>query len=742
MIFKNLWRRRMRSLLTLLGIAMGVAAVVGLNTMAAGIGKNYTTAVGMSNDLLVSQANAIDVAFSNLDEDLGLRIQAVAGVSVVEPGVYGWITTPDLPFFLIFGYDLGSTAIKHYRLVEGKPLTGPKQIIIGRRGVDSLKKGVGDTLRLNAVPYQIVGIYETGQAMEESGGVVGLEDAQDIVQKERKVSLFQVGVARGTDVDAIIERIAALDKNLMVATSSEYETNAQWTDLLSGYAWGISAIAILIGGLGMMNAMVMSVLERTREIGTLRAVGWSRGRVIRLILGEAFVLSCIGGFVGLGLGVLFADLASRIPGYGAMMEATATPKIFVQGMMTALCLGAVGGLYPAWTAANLQPVEALRYEGGGSGQIKGWLARIGSQSFRNLWRRRNRTLISATGIGIGVATLVMLGGLIDGVMTQLQALAGSTGPGNLTIMQRNVGDMSLSSLDERIVDLIEAMPEVKSVSPMVLGFIMTEEMPMFMLAGIDPNSAAMDYYKVKEGRLIQRPNEMLLGTLAAKTYKVGIGDTMTLFNNRYKIVGLIETGVAWEDGSGMLALREAERLFNRPRSVSFIFVDVKDPSQAEAVAAAINRRFPDARASLSSEFAEDTRDMQSAEGMTQGIGFLALLVGGIVVANTMMMSIYERTREIGTLRALGWRKEHILGQIVQESLLLCALSAVFGSLLGIVTMELIALAPVVSTFARPRWESATFTQAFVLTLLVGLIAGAYPAWRASRLQPVEALRYE
>ncbi len=98
---------------------------------------------------------------------------------------------------------------------------------------------------------------------------------------------------------------------------------------------------------------------------------------------------------------------------------------------------------------------------------------------------------------------------------------------------------------------------------------------------------------------------------------------------------------------------------------------------------AINRRFPEARASLSSEFAQSTNDLQSTMGMTEAIRWLALLVGGIVVANTMIMSIFERTREIGTLRALGWRRRRILRQILLESLLLCIVAAVLGSVIGV-----------------------------------------------------------
>ncbi len=279
MVLKNLLRRATRSILTVLGIAVGVAAVVALGAMADGIVKNYGNALGVSNDLLVTQANSYDVVFSNLDEALGDRIESIPDVTNVDAGVFGWIAVGDLPYFLVYGYEPGSTAMDHYKVVEGKPITGPKQIIIGRRASDALKKNVDDTLRVYGVPYRIVGIYETGQGMEESGGVVTLADSQTIAQKQRQVSLFQVGIHPSADIDVVIARIENLDSELTVSRASEYETSQQWTASLQGFAWGIAAIAILVGGLGMMSAMVMSVLERTREIGTLRAVGWSRGRV-------------------------------------------------------------------------------------------------------------------------------------------------------------------------------------------------------------------------------------------------------------------------------------------------------------------------------------------------------------------------------------------------------------------------------------------------------------------------------
>lgn len=742
MILHNLWRRFTRSILTILGIAVGVASVVSLGAMANGMADNYGNAIGISNDLVVTQKDAYDVVFSSLDEAFAQRMEAIADVSNVDPGVFSWIAFEETPYFLIYGYPPGSVAMDHYRIVEGKPVTGPGQIAIGRRGADALKRGVEDTLRINGVPYRIVGIYETGQGMEESGGVVVLEDAQNIAQKERKVSLFQVGLRKGASADAVIERIESLDKDVTVSTASGYSASEQWTDYLQGFAWGVSAIAILIGGLGMMSAMVMSVLERTREIGTLRAVGWSRWRVLRMILGEALLLSAVGGVGGVMLGTFLAWLVGQAPGVGMMLAGSVNPGLVMQGMVTALALGLIGGIYPAWTAANLQPVEALRYEGGGATEVKGVLARIGNQSFRNLWRRRNRTLLSAAGIGIGVGTLVMLGGLVQGLMGQLNSLAGSGGAGNITVMQREVADMSLSSLDERIVRQIGAMSEVKTVSPYVLAFITSPEMPMFLIGGLDPNSPAMRHYKLVEGRYVQRPTEIVIGSVAADVYKVGLDDTLTLNGNRYRIVGIFETGVAYEDGGGIVAMSEAQRLMGRPRSVSFIFVDVENPARAEQVVAMINERFPEARASISSEFAQNTNDMQTSMGMLNAIQMLALLIGGIVVANTMIMSIFERTREIGTLRAVGWRRRRILSQVLLESLFLCLVAAVIGSLLGVGVVTLIAQAPFASQFISATWSVDIFVTAFLTAAVLGILGGLYPAWRASKLEPAEALRYE
>jgi ABC-type antimicrobial peptide transport system permease subunit len=124
----------------------------------------------------------------------------------------------------------------------------------------------------------------------------------------------------------------------------------------------LTALTLLVGGIVMMNVMVMSVFERRQEIGVLRALGWRRRRVLRLVLAESLALSLLSGLLGLLIGVGLSLLFTLEPSTGAFLAFAYSPGILAQTLALALALGAIGGLYPAWRAANLPPAEALRYE--------------------------------------------------------------------------------------------------------------------------------------------------------------------------------------------------------------------------------------------------------------------------------------------------------------------------------------------------------------------------------------------
>ena len=207
-------------------------------------------------------------------------------------------------------------------------------------------------------------------------------------------------------------------------------------------------------------------------------------------------------------------------------------------------------------------------------------------------------------------------------------------------------------------------------------------------------------------------------------------------------MGIYETGVPFEDGGSVITLRDAQGLFGQPHKVSFMSVWLEDPEQASAVTAELEQRFPEVSLSPTSDFADDLVDLQMMRASTWGIAAMSLLVGGLGMTNTMVMSVFERTREIGVLRALGWRKRRVLWMIVRESVALSLLGSVTGVVVGAVLGWLLNLAPMMQGFIRLRYTPGLFAQALGTALVLGVVGGVYPAWRASRLQPVEALRYE
>ncbi|MBI3538550.1 MAG: ABC transporter permease [Chloroflexi bacterium] len=758
MIIKNLLRRKTRTALTLLGIAIGVAGVFALGAIAEGFINSSSVFITSSGaDILLTQGDAPDVLLSAVDDSILPQVQSVAGVKSVAGTMWGIVNVGDVPYFIVVGLDPKEFSFKHYRVVEGNSIQGARQTIIGRTAAKTLKKNVGDNFKIQDVSYKIAGIYETGSGAEEMGAVIALKDAQEIFKKPRQVTYYQIKVTRPDLVDAVIKELEKRFPKLAASRSATYMDNQQTTQILRAMSWFIGILALLAGGLVMTNTMLMSVSERTREIGVLRAVGWKRARVLKMIFGEAMVLSILGGIVGIALGILFVEGLNQLPALAGLLENSITPGLFSQGMIIALILGCVGGLYPAWRASRLQPVEAMRYEGGG--QIKTQKSKVKSDklqstrsaiyfsisnffglAIRNIFRQRTRTILTALAIGVGVGLVVALGGIGDGFVAQLSALG--TSNGELTVSQAKASDISLAAVDDKVGRWIALLPEVENVSGMLFGVVSAPGTPYFILLGVDPATYAMRHFAPTEGARLRAPKEMMLGKVAAKNYKKKIGDTMQISGSAFRVVGIYETGTGYEDGAGLIALNEAQALTKKPNQVTFFFVKLLDPTQVELTRQRIEARWKDVSVSKSTEYAEKTNDVQAFRAEAAALSFLSVVIGGVGIMNAMLMSVSERTREIGTLRALGWRRRRVIGLIVRESLALSIVSGLAGIAVGVGLATLIGMEPTTGSFLKADFSISLFANAMLLALVLGGIGALYPAWRASNLSPVEALRYE
>ncbi len=745
MFLKSLTRRKVRTSLTLFGVSIAVAAIVSLGALAEGLTLGYESlGTGSGADLLVTDADAVDIVFSAVEEEIGDALAGLPGVREVDRMAYTFAATEGIPYFIVFGYDPGGFAIRHFRIVDGEGLSGRsarhggRPLLLGKAAANDLKKKVGDTMRLYETTFRIVGIYETGSPFEDGAAVVAVEDAQRISGHPRQVNAFLIKLESEGDIDRIRERIERRFPDLTVTRSSEFARQQETLAYTRAFTWAISFLAVLIGGVGVMNTMLMSVFERTREFGTLRAVGWSRTRVLGLVLGESTVLNGLGGILGVALGVVAFKAISHSPAVSGFLPDRLPPALIVQGLSVALTVGLISGIYPAWWASRLPPAEAMRYEGSTGGQAP--RVRVGSAAIRNLLRQPTRSVLTMLGIGIAITTMVGLGALADGLIAEMEEFAGGTDI-HLIGMQAEAS-IDLSTVDERIIRRIGTLPGVEHAEGFLTGYAAVGDLPFFVVFGYPPRGYGIREFTIVKGEPLTANGQIIIGQVAAENLNKEVGETIRIFGRPFRIVGIYETGVPIQDGGGVISLRDAQSLFGQPHKVSFFGVRLEDPEEAQAVKQLIESRFPEVMVSETTEFTENVTDLQLTKAGSWAVAFLALVIGGAGMMNTMGMSIYERTREIGVLRALGWHKGRVLGMILRESLTLSLLGSIGGLIAALALIFLMNQNPTVAGFVKMRLSLDLLAQTLTTAFILGTVGGIYPAWRASRLQPVEALRYE
>jgi ABC-type lipoprotein release transport system permease subunit len=746
---KNLIRRKTRTLLTMLAIGIGVAAIIALGAFANGLESGYSSMLtGSKADLIISQPDAMDISYSSVDDSIGDELLASPEVAEVSGMLQGFAQAEDEPFFFVFGHPEDSFALGRFQIIDGVDLNDReavkqrgKPVLLGSAAAEVMEKSVGDTMRMTDSSFRIVGIYETGDAFEDSGALLNLPDAQELLGKPRQVSVYYIRLKDPSLEERFLQRVERRWPDLEVSGLEEFGEQQMMQDFLRGYMWAIGGLAIVIGGVGMMNSQLMSVFERTREIGALRAVGWSSGRVLRMILMETISVSVLGGILGAGIAwVLISALSTSTVVLGLSTDYISS-DLLLQALIVVAVLGLVGGLYPAWRASRLQPVEALRYEGGsGGGKIR--RLPVGGLATQSLWQRPTRTILTLSAIGLTVGAIMALDGVMRGMMVQFDTMFLGTNS-EIMLRQADVADTSLSAIDQRVGAKIAAMPEVSHVSGSVMTAVMMPEAGgFFILQGFAPNELSIQRFTIINGRPLTSNHQIILGGTVAEALNKKAGDTIDLSGVRFRIVGIYESGVSWEELGGVITLRDAQSFMGRPRKVTMYAVKLNDPDQAEAIVDEINQQFPEVHATLSGDFLEQMPDMESSDAMMSAISFLAIVIGGVGVLNAMLMAVYERTREIGVFRALGWRRFSILSMILREALLLGLLGGFAGIALAIGLVYMLQMIPAVGSMLTPLWEPDIFIRAIGVALALGLAGGLYPAFRATRLEPIEALRYE
>ncbi len=364
-VIRGLSRRPVRTGLTLVGISIGIAAVVALVGMASG----YEKGIGKQLDVI-----GVDLVVSNMSggilpkvydaslEDQIARLPKVASTTSV---LMQMLSVEEAPMMMVSGREWGGFTWDKLKLVEGRmPRDGAEQaVVLGRLAADVLKKKIGDTVQIEADELPVVGIVD-GQALVENGAIIlSLPVLQAVTGNEGKINFVDVRVtpeATKEDLARLCQEVKEIFPAGRAMVANEVVGTSQGFRIARAMSWSTSILAIVVGVLGVMNTMMMTVFERTQEICVLLAIGWKRSRIMRMILWESALLGLLGGVAGTLFGVVGVQLLVNTPAMRGLLEPDLNPRLLATAVAIAVVVGVVSGLYPAWRSSRLTPSHALQ----------------------------------------------------------------------------------------------------------------------------------------------------------------------------------------------------------------------------------------------------------------------------------------------------------------------------------------------------------------------------------------------
>lgn len=360
---------------------------------------------------------------------------------------------------------------------------------------------------------------------------------------------------------------------------------------------------------------------------------------------------------------------------------------------------------------------------------------------KNLVRRKVRTILSIIGISIGISAMVAFTSIVKGHMDGINNYARSSGA-HLVVFTKNIISLVQSRIPKKDLDeirKINGVSDVASTSFYVVIF------PRFMLLfGRNPEERFIKYYQNErlKGRLIEKDDEIMLGTISVTNLNKKIGDEIEFLNSKFRVVGIYETNTIWENAGCIISERVLQKAWAMGDSANLAFIYLNDPQKWKDVADTIIKKFPDLMAIRTDDFSSAFgKQFEYTNWISNVISIIAIIIGCICVLNTMLMSISERVREIGTLRAVGWSRLMVFKLIFSEGILLSLFGGILGIILGVLGSQVIVeLSP--ERFLLAQYPPDLLLKAMAIAIILGFIGALYPAYKSSKLSPIEALQYE
>lgn len=385
-LLRNIFRRKLRAFLTIFGIAIGVFALVVMGAIAEKLTLLVDGGVRYYSGKVIVRGGGgmMGVGATPLKTSLAREIEKVDGVARACANVSGLLDTEpsavsmgNTPTYMADdGRDQGLETFQ-VTLAEGRDIKNSDRgkVVLGADNVAALKGALGGYVTIRDKRYQVVGILNKTLTAPDNTVVMSMRDAQAIaaddmpdaiagsINPDTLVTSYAVYLKPGANPEVMARRIKRHIDGIEAMSPADFEKQIkQPLAVFTSIIYAIGAISLLVGGLSVINTMTMSVAERTREIGVRKAIGASDGQIMGQFVLESGVIGLIGGVIGLLLGMMVANAGNAMGAASGNVLFLVTNRLMIGSVAFAVVLGVVSGLYPAWHAANLNPVEALRYE--------------------------------------------------------------------------------------------------------------------------------------------------------------------------------------------------------------------------------------------------------------------------------------------------------------------------------------------------------------------------------------------
>lgn len=395
--FSNLTRRRLRSWLTVIGIFIGIMAVVGLVSLSQGMEEAILSEfkkIG-TDRIIISPGGAqmgpvsafiTPTKFTEDDYNVVKKIRGIAMSARIYSETAYITQKKETKQQLVWGFPTDSNSLAFYKtqsqfdIGEGRLLRGSdkyKTMIGWEIAHDTFDKDlkVGNSILINAQPFEIIGIHKkTGGLMSSDDAIrIPLDTARELFGEDEEINAMFIKVREGFDVDTVAENakrklrkfrdVKEGEEDFSVQTSAQIIASFEIIfGVVQAVLVGLAAISLLVGGVGIMNTMYTSVVERTKEIGIMKSVGARNSSIMLIFLFESGLLGTVGGALGVVLGLLIskgAEIAAMQFGVDSLQAYMGWP-IIAGGLAFAFIIGAAAGTFPAIQASKMNPVDALR----------------------------------------------------------------------------------------------------------------------------------------------------------------------------------------------------------------------------------------------------------------------------------------------------------------------------------------------------------------------------------------------